>query len=60
MTPEELIARYPHLDHMMAETILWAYETGRLNDALENWTTQEPRPIQTSVVQGAIVVKSAE
>ena len=60
MTPEELMTRYPHLDHMMAETLLWAHENGRLEQALENWTKEEPRPVSSSVVEGAVTVETPQ
>jgi hypothetical protein len=60
MTPEELMTRYPHLDHMMAETLLWAHENGRLEHALESWSKEPPRPIISSVVKNAITVETPQ
>ena len=57
MTPEELMKLYPHLDHMMAETILKSYENGTLAQYLEEWEDVEPKPATIEVVKGAVQVE---
>ena len=52
MTPEELLARYPGLDLMMAETLLMAEENGTLAAYMEDADANQSRQeiVQTTVV----------
>lgn len=52
MTPEELLARYPGLDLMMAETLLMAEENGTLAAYMEDADVNQSRQeiVQTTVV----------
>ena len=52
-TVDQLLAAYPNLDHMMAETILKLHEAGRLEEFIDENT---PIPSVTHTVQTGVVV----
>ena len=60
MTPQELMHRYPHIDQMMAETLLWAHERGELTLYLKDWPDPKPKPMGSEVVTGAVTVESPQ
>ena len=57
MTPEELLARYPGLDLMMAETLLMAEENGTLAAYMEDADVNQSRQ---EIVQTTVVVEPPE
>ena len=58
MTPQELIAIYPWMDHLMAETLLKAHANGTLAKYLEDWPEPEKKPMETHVIAGAVTVEA--
>jgi hypothetical protein len=38
---EELMRQFPYLDRMMAETLVWAYENGALQEEAEKPETEK-------------------
>ena len=59
MTPEQLMSAYPFLDHLMAETLVKAHETGTLNDYLADMPEPIPGPGESFVIKDAISVENA-
>lgn len=56
LSPQDLIRAYPWLDEMVAETLIWAYENGTLDEKLKNWTEQKRKPVDMQEIVGAVVV----
>lgn len=53
---EALIEAYPHLDHLLAETLLLAHQTGTLPTS---FTPAESKP-EITVVPNAITVEAGD
>ena len=58
MTPEELCKVYPHLDVMLAETLLKASESGKLQSLLDN-LPEEPTSTE-QILKGAITIEEPQ
>ena len=58
MTPEELCKLYPHLDVMLAETLLKASEAGKLQSLLDN-LPEEPTSTE-QILRGAITIEEPQ
>jgi hypothetical protein len=56
MTPEQLIAIFPKLDHLQAETILKLEERGELEKYLVD--DEEPTENTSTTIVGAVTVET--
>ena len=56
---QALLKTHPWMDHLMAETLVKHHENGTLASYLEDWPEQEPRPVGSEVVVGAVTVEQA-
>ena len=59
MDAKQLIALYPFLDEMMAETLIKSYENGTLTEHLKKLPEETPQPT-ASILPGAIEVLPPE
>ena len=54
-----LLKTHHWMDHLMAETLVKHHENGTLSNYLGDWPEQEPRPVGSEVVVGAVTVEQA-
>ena len=52
MKPEDLLKEWPHMDFLMAETLIKLHEAGKLRKMAESWPELEQKNIETNKEDG--------